>query len=96
MNKLLLTAIVTISAISACMPARAQSLKQQNMIASDTQKVGELASEANQVCGTKIEFRVDYPSYAHVLEDDNNQSPWAYLANTTDALVEDGGRGSRP
>jgi hypothetical protein len=29
---------------------------------------------------------VDYPSYSHVLNDDNDQSPRAYLANATDAL----------
>lgn len=86
MNGLLLTLALTISSVLACMPAHAQSLKQQNMIASDTQKAGELAREANQACGSSIEFRVDYPSYAHVLEDENNQSPWAYLANATDAL----------
>lgn len=56
------------------------------MIASNTQKVGELAREANQACDSRIEFRVDYASYAHVLDDDNNQSPWAYLANAADAL----------
>ena len=66
-------------------PAAAQSLKQQEMIAADTQKVGELAREANQACGSRIEFRVDYPSYDRVLDDDN-QRPWAYLANVTDAL----------
>ena len=86
MNKLLFTAVVTVSTIAAFMPARAQSLKQQSMIASDTQKVGDLARQANQACGSKIEFRVDYSSYDHVLEDDSHQSPWAYLANTTDAL----------
>ena len=66
--------------------AQAQSLKQKNMIASDKEKVGELAQEANRACGTQIAFGVDYPSYARVLDDDNNQSPWAYLANATDAL----------
>lgn len=66
--------------------AQAQSLRQKEMIASDTLKVGELAQEANQACGTEIAFQVDYPSYATVLDDDNNQKPWAYLANATDAL----------
>ena len=65
--------------------AQAQSLRQKDMIASDTVKVGELAKEANQACGTGIAFQVDYPSYAGVLDDDN-QKPWAYLANATDAL----------
>jgi len=66
--------------------AQAQSLRQRDMIASDAVKVGELAKEANQACGTGITFQVDYPSYAGVLDDDNNQKPWAYLANATDAL----------
>ena len=47
MKKLLFTAVMTVSTIAVFMPLRAQSLKQQNMIASDTQKVGDLAREAN-------------------------------------------------
>lgn len=65
--------------------AQAQSLKQKEMIASDAAKVGELAKGANQACGTGIAFQVDYPSYATVLDDDD-QKPWAYLANAADAL----------
>lgn len=86
MKRLLLASALTISPILPGAPAHAQSLKQKEMIAADTQKVGELAREANQACGSRIEFRVDYPSYDHVLDDDNNQRPWAYLANATDAL----------
>lgn len=66
--------------------ARAQSLEQREMITRDSAKVADLAREANQSCGTTIKFQVDYASYANVLKDDNNQSPWAYLANVTDAL----------
>lgn len=67
-------------------PATAQSLKQKDLIARDLPKVAELATAANQACGTKISFKVDYTTYADVLSDVNNQSPWAYLANVTDAL----------
>lgn len=56
------------------------------MITRDTAKVADLARETNQACGTQIRFQVDYASYAGVLDDVNNQSPWAYLANATDAL----------
>ena len=66
--------------------ANAQSLKLKEMIARDKEKVASLGKEANQACGTQIAFQVDYGSYSRVLDDDNNQSPWAYLANATDAL----------
>ncbi len=81
----LLSGLFVLSLVLTC-GARAQSLKQQEMITRDTAKVADLARETNQACGTAIRFQVDYPSYAHVLDDDNNQSPWAYLANVTDAL----------
>ena len=65
-----------------------QSLKQKDLIARDLPKVVELASATNQACGTKISFKLDYATYANVLDDENNQSPWAYLANATDALKQ--------
>lgn len=83
MKHLLLAVAAT---MVSCLPAQAQNLRQQTMIAADMPKVAELAREANQACGSQIEFRVDYPSFARVLDDDNNQRPWAYLANATDAL----------
>lgn len=86
MNKVVFAMIAIPVALLQGHPAQAQSLKQKDMIASDTVKVGELANDANQACGTQIAFRMDYPSYAGVLDDDNNQKPWAYLANATDAL----------
>ena len=86
MNKTVFAMALICASLSQGQAAQAQSLRQKNMIASDTEKVGELARETNQACGTRIGFRVDYPSYFRVLDDDNNQRPWAYLANATDAL----------
>ena len=74
--------------VAACTfgPASAQSIKMKDMIATDKEKVASLAKEANQACGTQIAFAVDYPSYSRLFDDDNNQRPWAYLANVTDAF----------
>ena len=66
--------------------AAAQSIKQKDMIAHDKEKAASLAKEANDACGTQVKFSIDYASYSKVLDDDNNQSPWAYLANVTDAF----------
>lgn len=72
--------------LSGLPAANAQSLKFKEMISRDKEKVASLGKEANQACGTQIAFQVDYTTYSRVLDDDNNQSPWAYLANATDAL----------
>ncbi len=68
--------------------ATAQSLKLKEMMSRDKEKVASLAKEANQACGTQIAFQIDYATYSRVSEDDNNQNPWAYLANATDALKQ--------
>ena len=67
----------------------AQSLKQREMIVSDKIQVAEHAKEANQACGTHINFSVDYSTFSDVLtspDNPNQQSPWAFFANVTDAL----------
>ncbi len=74
------------AAAIAVSPASAQSIKFKDMMANDKEKVASLAKEANQACGTQIAFAVDYPTYSKVFDDDNNQRPWAYLANVTDAF----------
>jgi hypothetical protein len=66
--------------------AKAQNLKLRELFAHDREQVASLARGANQACGTNIAFSVDYSTYDKVLDDDNNQRPWAYLANATDAL----------
>ncbi|GAA4004055.1 hypothetical protein GCM10022631_13710 [Deinococcus rubellus] len=86
MKKFVLVPVVLFSVVSLIGLASAQSLKQKDMIASDLPRVAELATKTNQACGTKISFKLDYSTYADVLNDVNNQSPWAYLANATDAL----------
>jgi hypothetical protein len=83
------TAIAALLAAQAFVgAAHAQSIKQKDMIARDKEKVASLAREANQACTTQIAFQIDYATYSKVLDDDNNQSPWAYLANATDALKQ--------
>ncbi|UST52518.1 hypothetical protein NF681_00640 (plasmid) [Comamonadaceae bacterium OTU4NAUVB1] len=72
------------SALMVASGADAQMLKQKEMISRDWEKVASLAKETNQACGTQI----DDANYSRVAEDDNNQSPWAYLANATDALKQ--------
>ncbi len=66
--------------------AEAQSLKLREMFASDRSKVAEEAKEASDACGAPIAFQVDYATYADALDDVNNQPPWAYAANVSDAL----------
>jgi len=73
-------------AMAGALPAAAQSLKLKEVFNNDRTKVAELAAQTNAVCGTSINFSVDYPSYSQLLADDNNQNPWAYMANATDAL----------
>ena len=66
--------------------AGAQSLKLREMFASDRAKVAEEAKEASDACGGPIAFQMNYATYSGVLDDVNNQSPWAYAANVSDAL----------
>lgn len=83
-----LASLAMTAALSSPFSATAQSIKQKDMIARDKEKVASLAKEANQACGTQIAFQLDYATYAHVLDDENNQPPWAYLANATDAFKQ--------
>ena len=73
-------------ALASAPPALAQNLKLKEVFANDRTKVAELAAQTNAACGTSIAFSVDYSSYSQLLADDNNQNPWAYMANATDAL----------
>ncbi|RYF42457.1 MAG: hypothetical protein EOO27_45185, partial [Comamonadaceae bacterium] len=72
--------IVAGASLATPLAATAQSLKFKEMVSRDKEKFASLAKEANQACGTQIAFQVDYATHSRVLEDDNNQSPWAYLA----------------
>jgi hypothetical protein len=81
-------ASVLSSALMVASGADAQTLKQKEMISRDREKVASIGKETNQACGTQIGFQIDYATYSRVAEDDNNQSPWAYLANATDALKQ--------
>ena len=86
LSLLLRPVVLCASAAFIASPAAAHNVKMKDMIASDREKVSSLAKEANQACGTSIAFSVDYASYAKIFEDENNQRPWAYLANVTDAF----------
>ncbi len=85
MSRIFLIAATGI-ALAAASSASAQSLKLKEMAAHDREQVANLARQTNAACGTHIVFQVDYASYSHVLDDENNQNPWAYVANVTDAL----------
>lgn len=79
-------------ALVACLPvaaASAQTLAQKNMIAQDKIQVAERAAATNKKCGTDIKFSMDYPTFYNIKGDPtnpNDQSPWAFFANVTDAL----------
>lgn len=66
--------------------ADAQSLKLKQLFAADRTKVAEEAKEASDACGTPIGFQMSYATYSAALDDVNNQPPWAYAANVSDAL----------
>ena len=69
--------------------AHAQNVKTREMIANDKIQVADHAKEANQACGTHINFSVDYSTFSDVStspDNPNQQSPWAFFANVTDAL----------
>ena len=59
------------------------------MIANDKIQVAEHAKDANQACGTNISFSADYTTFSDVStspDNPNQQNPWAFFANVTDAL----------
>jgi len=83
---ILLALPIALAGIAAPTAAGAQSLKLRELFASDRGKVAEEAKEATDACGTPIAFQVDYATYSGALDDVNNQPPWAYAANVSDAL----------
>ena len=69
--------------------AHSQSLKQRELIANDKIQVAEHAKDANRACGSQINFSVDYSTFSDVStspDNPNQQNPWAFFANVTDAL----------
>jgi len=78
--------LAAVAALLIAGPASAQSLKLRELFARDRAKVAEEAKEASDACGKPIAFQMDYSSYSGALDDDNNQPPWAYAANVSDAL----------
>ena len=79
----------TLLVLPLALAAQAQTLEQKNMIAHDKTVVAERAAETNKKCETHIAFSMDYSTFLNVHTDPtnpNDQSPWSYLANVTDAL----------
>ncbi len=69
--------------------AQAQSLKQRELIAEDKKQVAERLARANQTCGSDVKLTTDYNTFSDVTtspDNPNQQSPWAFIANATDAM----------
>ena len=68
---------------------QAQDLKTREVITKSKTEVAEHLASTNQTCGTHITINVDYNSFSDVLsapENTNQQAPWAFIVNVTDAL----------
>ena len=80
----------TLALVFAATPLlSAQDLKTRGVIASSKTEVAEHTTATNKKCGTSIAFNVDYSTFSDVLtapENANQQSPWAFIVNVTDAL----------
>jgi hypothetical protein len=81
---------ICFSALLVCAATSfAQTIQQRDMIAQDKGEVASLAKEANDACGTHINFSVDYSTFSDVKtapENANQQSPYSFFQNVTDAL----------
>ena len=67
----------------------AQDLNTRGVIASSKTEVAEHTAATNKKCGTNIAFNVDYSTFSDVLtspDNPNQQSPWAFIVNVTDAV----------
>ena len=81
------SALVLASTLTAVAPA--QSLKQREMIANDKKQVAEHLASSNKTCGSNVQINTDYSTFADVEtspENPNQQSPWAFITNVTDAM----------
>ena len=82
------TALLTLTAF-AVPSSHAQDLKQRELIANSKTQVAEYLKATNQKCGTNIVINVDWASFndsATAPENKNQQAPWAFIVNVTDAL----------
>lgn len=84
---------VLVSAAFACIVAasstQAQDLKTRAVITNSKTQVAEHLASTNQTCGTHITMNVDYSTFSDVLsapENTNQQAPWSFIVNVTDAL----------
>jgi len=67
----------------------AQSAAQRQMIAHDKAQVAEHLEAANKACGSHVTLTTDYSTFADVStspDNPNQQSPWAFIVNVTDAM----------
>lgn len=80
---------LAILAFACVTGAPAQNLKQRELIAKDKTTVAEHLAAANKTCGSNVTLTTDYSTFADVLtspDNPNQQSPWAFIVNTTDAM----------
>ena len=85
--------VSTIALLSASLAASpvlsAQSVGQQQLIANSKTQVAEHLASTNKTCGSNIKMNVDYASFSDVStspDNPNQQAPWAFIVNVTDAL----------
>ena len=87
MKSYALASAVLLTVLAASVEA--QDLKTREVITSSKTQVAEHLASTNQKCGTHITMNVDYSTFSDVLtapENANQQSPWAFVLNVTDAL----------
>ena len=90
MTHALRSAAIMLALTSAALPlAQAQSLRQRELIAEDKKQVAERLARANKTCGSDVKLTADYNTFSDVMtspDNPNQQSPWAFIANATDAM----------
>ncbi len=87
--KLVASALCTAFVLTTACVAHAQTLAQREMIAQDKKQVAEHLASANKTCGSNVQIVTDYSTFADVKtapENTNQQSPYAFIVNTTDAM----------
>ena len=89
MKHVLPTAALIAVSFLAISATKAQSLKQRELIAQDKKTVAGRLADANKTCGSNVTLTTDYSTFADVEtspDNPNQQSPWAFVANATDAM----------
>ena len=85
--KITILALTALALTATYLPA--QDLKTREVITSSKAEVAEHLAATNKKCGSSIKMNVDYATFSDVLtapENTNQQNPWAFIVNVTDAL----------